>query len=248
MRKVTITAVSLLCVISVSPALSAPIEYTAGHADIRPVYENGQLTLNYRFDTNAVLDGVSLASPELVDPGNAYVRVPDSTLADPADSSQLFSFFPEFFQAIGSPTDPFWTLPQNNVPGQPFFGFSTEELSGLDWETGFEIELAQFSGPGHFTLYQAGFGPSVYISTADNDSSFIFPQGHDHFNWLFLEAGVYEVDFTITGTHVTDGVKSGTGTFLFAVGDSTVVPEPATLCLLGLGGAASLRRRRTVHL
>lgn len=85
MYKVTSTAVGLLCIISASPAFSAYIEYTAGHADIRPVYENGQLTLKYRFDTNAILDGSSLASPELVDPGDAYVRVPDATLADSQD-------------------------------------------------------------------------------------------------------------------------------------------------------------------
>lgn len=233
------------CTLTLNSIVQAtPIEYTAGHADIRPVYENGELSLNFRFDTNAVLDGVPLTSPELHDTGNAYVRVSDSTLADPSDFSLLFSFFPDFFEDIGSPTQPFWTLPQNNVPGEPFFGFSTEELIGADWGSVFEFELTDFNGPGHFTLYQHGFGPTVQLSTADNVDSFAFPQGHDHFNWLFLEAGLYELEFTATGTHVADGVKSGTGTILFAVGDSTIVPEPGNLALLGLVAIGLFRRAR----
>lgn len=245
MRNVTIIVTSAVSALAVTTSTWAtPVEYTAGHADIRPTYENGELNLNYRFDANAVLDGAALAAPELYDPASAYVRVPDSTIADPADHSLLFSFFPDFFNDLGSPNEPFWTLPQNNVQGQPFFGFSTEELVGGNWGASFEFELTSFTGPGHFTLYQSGFGPNVFLSTASSETEFTFPAGHDHYNWAFVGAGLYELEFTVTTTHTSDGEKSASGTFLFAVGDSTVVPEPSSIALLVVASMAMIRRKR----
>ena len=62
---------------------------------------------------------------------------------------------------------------------------------------------------------------------------------HDHYNVAFTKAGLWEVGITVSGTHVTDGVVSDSGTFRF-----NVVPEPSTALLGGLGLLAMFRRRR----
>jgi surface-anchored protein len=71
--------------------------------------------------------------------------------------------------------------------------------------------------------------------------------GHDHFNWGFTKPGVYELELTFSGTHITDGLLSASGRFTFLVGDTTVVPEPGAwlLVLSGLApfGLGWLRRR-----
>lgn len=57
-------------------------------------------------------------------------------------------------------------------------------------------------------------------------------------NWGFTEKGIYELEFAISGTHVDDGLQSGSGVYTFEV-----IPEPSALLLGALGGLALLRRR-----
>ncbi|MCH7226617.1 choice-of-anchor M domain-containing protein [Haloferula sp. A504] len=146
-----------------------------------------------------------------------------------------------------SGTDYFW-LPEGELDaaanGLPFLGVGLEELAQGDWDGGVgtvTITASKVSGPGEFRLWQDdGFGGVVdFINTATATDSFTLIAGtHTHYNWGFTELGVYEIEFGISGNHVTDGAQSGSAVYTFAV------PEPSTALLGVLGGLLLLRRRR----
>lgn len=127
----------------------------------------------------------------------------------------------------------------NNVP---FVGLGLEELTLSEWVGGtVSLTLLSITGPGQFRLWQDdGFGGAIdYIDTDNSLLAFnLAPGSHTHYNWGFTELGVYDLEFQISGTHVSDGPQSGAATFTYAV------PEPSS-ALLVLGGALfGFRRRR----
>jgi hypothetical protein len=104
---------------------------------------------------------------------------------------------------------------------------------------------------GNFAVWQNDlFGnPVPFMSTVDGISAAdSFTQGaggHEHFYLGFTRAGLFELQFQITGTHNTLGLLSNTATFGFVAG----VPEPSSMALLGCVGCGAVagwyRRRRT---
>ncbi len=227
---------------------AALIEYTNGHADIGLAFETpGGLHLHYHFGVGAVLDGVPVngaTDPDGIelDPNEAYVRVPDSvrtTVTSPVPFLGL------------STGEMVWTLPQSSLSGVPFVGWATEELLPSQF-TSAGFRLTGWRGPSgsNFAMFQipAFSPPAVFMQTVDgvNPANDFFPLGigaHDHANLGFTMPGIYEIDI--------EGFASGpggsftdSGTFIFAVGDLTVVPEPASMALAVLGIAILARRRR----
>jgi len=228
-------------------------EYTEGHADIRLLFEDNELNMYYRFDSSAVIDGTSPPFSDIwwYEPDSLYVRAPDSTATDlpPGFLSTPYGFIGAPGDADSDPDD-VWILPQGSVPGQPYFGFATEELGLSEWSP-ITFNLVAVAGPGEFSLWQTDSfgGPIEFFDTYDGglgtaEDDLVLPIGtHAHYNWGFTAPGLYYVTITATGTHTTLGQFSDTETFVFAVGDATVVPEPASLGLLALGGAMCLCRR-----
>ncbi|MCB1069466.1 MAG: TIGR03769 domain-containing protein [Verrucomicrobia bacterium] len=164
-------------------------------------------------------------------------------------------------RAVGAAWDPigvaagvsYWFLPQANsgaggaaALGSPFVGIGSEELDPLDWTGNLTLTLTGMTGPGQFSMWTDGLGPTFYMSTADGissaDSYSVTPGSHSHVNWGFTAPGTYELTFEASGTHNTDGsVSGGPTTFSF-----NVVPEPGSVALFGLGGLllmATQRRR-----
>jgi surface-anchored protein len=96
-------------------------------------------------------------------------------------------------------------------------------------------------------LWSTGsFGAAnVKMQTNDGVNSLfdreVIPAGtHAHYNWGFTQPGTYELGITVSSTHPTFGLQSGTETITVHV-----VPEPGSAMLLGLGLAAfALRRQR----
>lgn len=139
----------------------------------------------------------------------------------------------------------FW-LPETEqdaaAQGVPFVGIGLEELTAGDWVGGIvTITLLSFSGPGEFLLWQDdGFGgENIFLDTENNITSFTLAAGsHTHFNWGFTEEGLFDLEFGISGTHVTDDFQSGSATYTFAI------PEPSATLLGALGAIALLRRKR----
>lgn len=230
--------------------------YTAGHADIAVAYDAGQLFLHYHFGSNAVVNGTPLSTDAEFDHGDATTIVPQSW-----SSGSQSSPFPRpagsQWDFIGNAAgDPVWILPQTSVSGVPFLGIATDDLDPADW-TGpitWSVTGLNYTGPGNgqFSTRQQGLSnPTVFASTADGlpDSWTQGTGSHDHFFYGFTALGTYDVQFTASGTHATDGLRADTATFRFQVGPQAVpeppqvVPEPSSLALLGSGvGAAALVR------
>jgi hypothetical protein len=157
--------------------------------------------------------------------------------------------------------DPLWVISTNSIDaahyGTPWIGLGAEPTGGSSggnpWVTNliyFRLTSFSFDGSGHGTT-GGNFSASTATGarrwdTADgsfaNDSFSVGAGSHIHPRLYFTEPGLYSVGITVTGTHVTYGEVSGSGTFTFEV-----VPEPgaATLVAVGLlAGAIGLGGRR----
>jgi surface-anchored protein len=208
-----------------------------GHADLGIGYENGGWDLHVHDEAEPPPGGTEY-EPDgviLLVGAAAQQTVPDN----PA-----FSF-------LGNSGDSVWILPESENPSLLFLGIATEEIeAGFFQNDRVALTLAGYNGPGHFALYQVdGFGsPSLYMNTRDgvsNDDRFEMQVStHAHANWAFSEPGTYTLSFDASGTLVEGGLFTSSGPVDYTF---TVVPEPSTYLLFGLGAAALvglLRRQR----
>jgi surface-anchored protein len=212
--------------------------------------EPEELELHYHFAGDAQLNPApTIPDPEgyVYEPSEAYVRVGDSAVANAPTGGLSF---------LGLEAgDPLWYLDGNSgAPGLPFIGFAAE-LDSTEFSAA-DLMMTDFSGPegGEFALWTSGLGDTVYFQTSDgigtnpgDDNLPLTVGGHSHYNMGFTEAGVYSVELTATAkmTAAAGGaVLTDTGTFRFAVGNSTAIPEPGSFAALGLGAVGLLVRRR----
>jgi len=153
-----------------------------------------------------------------------------------------------------------WILPQTQNPNLLYLGVGAEEADAgtFDlWNPGdargannsarwLELSLVSVSGPGAFSVWQTDqFGsPIAYISTAETltggNRLFVQEGGHSHYNWGFTSLGTYDVTFQVRGFIGGDEVTQQ-DIFTFS---TSVIPEPSTYALLGLGLAAIILLRR----
>jgi len=125
-------------------------------------------------------------------------------------------------------------LPQTGVDANtlrvPFLGFGTEELTPNQWGPLTWTATLLPGAPGHFSLF-SGFTPSVLASSFTPAlETFTTTAGqHDHANFAFTAQGIYNVEFTVSALHTTDGLKTNTGVFQFNI---TAVPEPSSMMLI----------------
>jgi surface-anchored protein len=212
--------------------------YTSGHADIGLAEEDG-LELHFHSE-GGIVDGVSVEDE--YEPDEIVIVVPNSTMTTRPSGSQ--------WDMIGNNAgDSIWILPQSNVSGVPFLGIGAEEASsGTYLNNEITLSLLSMTGPsgGEFSMWQTdGFGtPTFYMSTFDSGTDAITldldVSDHIHVNWSFTQPGEYQLEFQSSADLVGGGSGSSIATFTF-----NVVPEPATMCLFGLG--AVLLRRRACH-
>lgn len=250
-HRTTSGALALVLALAGAGTALAQNNYTSGHGDIGIAYEeDGTFFLHGHLGSNAVVDGMTLGGPdgEEFEPEDFTTVVPESEeIVVPPGLGTTF------YSGTGtSAGDSLWILPQSEKPGVPFLGFATEELVSGEWgNITFTLgSVFSPSGTGHFSAWQSGtfggfnffFSTNNEAGTVNGNNTIILPTGtHSHYNLGFTEPGVWEVELTVSGTHVDDGFKSDTGTFNF-----NVVPEPGSALLLMAGGAglALIRRRR----
>jgi surface-anchored protein len=230
----------VLCSVGWSPrpVRAETLILAEGHVDLGVIYEGGQLSWRMNAD-GATSEGNGPGDlVGLYLPSELHVRVPDLVRIDNAP-------FPGNPNVTGVGSGPIWWMSSSGgAPSVPFLGWSWDlglptppQISTAQWQSGrIHVELVSVDGPqgAHFsnwvggTNYLSTFSPN--LTNAPNvpagSNSFVLP-GHNHFNWGFTKAGVYDVTVRASGTHLTDGFRSAEATFRFLVGDATQPTEPA---------------------
>lgn len=224
--------------------------WTIGHGDIGVALEDDdgpggnppEFHLHAHLHSGAVVDGSPLLVDEEYDAGAITINVPLLTKISAPNNPALTA-------GTGADTGAdLWILPQSN-PGSdpiPFLGIATEELAPADWASDITFTLGAVtspSGTGDFSIWQPdGIGGFDFFFSTENGNDTLSQLAgvHDHFNYGFTEAGLWLVEITASGTHVTEGFLSDTQTFQF-----NVVPEPSAFGLLiGLSTLAWVSSRR----
>jgi surface-anchored protein len=209
-----------------------------GHVDIGVIYSGGNLAWRFNAD-GASSEGGGVGDLEgLYAANELFVRVPDSR------KFSAPSVLPGNPLVTGSSeTGTIWWLPSSGgLPQVPFLGWSWDlalttppQLNLSQWQNGrITVELVEAKKPqdGNVSIW---VGATNYISTYNpgttnapsvpsGSNSFVLPS-HDHFNWGFTAAGIYDLTMRAWGTHLVDGFRETEATFRFLVGDQTS-PQP----------------------
>lgn len=234
----TLTCIAIVLISCVVPAGAA--YYTSGHADIG-LGEGDQVELHFHAHNGAIIDGNSVLDTEY-EPDEVTIVVPNTTqFSRPTGSAWDF-----LGNTAGAAT---WRLPSSNASATaenaPFLGIGAEEV---DWDVfvdnAMTLTLVVVDGPGHFSLYRVSLGtPTAFMASVDGitaaDAITVAAGGHAHYNFGFSEAGSYKITFLAKAIDAaTQEELTSQATYNFSV-----VPEPATICLLLVGTAGLLRRK-----
>lgn len=241
----SLAASLLAAVLLLATSASAQAVYTAGHGDLGIEYEDGEFHSHWHIGAGATVNGSALSQDTEYEPASLIGFLQGTSAVSNANVAA----------ALGVSTGT--TVFRTGITAYPpNIGFGLEELTPSDWQDGtITLALTSFSGPGEVALSQTvnTIGTFVCFSsvgdgvTANSNNTWDFGVGgHQHLDWFFSQAGYHELTFSWTGTHLTDGLVTGSGTFGFQVG---AIPEPSAFALLAgvfSLGLVSLRRPRRV--
>ncbi|WP_307218895.1 TIGR03773 family transporter-associated surface protein [Microbacterium sp. SORGH_AS_0888] len=201
---------------------------TAGHVDVASRIVDGSLT-------TVIADASDASQPEtLRDPRRTVLQVrPEAQTTVPDDAAYSF---------LGSAGATTWLLPETEVEGILWPGWSTEGIPASATTTGVTWTLDRAQGPGEFALYQTPFtGPKVYFDTRDGITAadtFDIPKTiHAHGTWAFSAEGAYCLAFTRQTTLASGERVSDSFTLAFAVGAVAVAAIDPTRCFQTPDGA-----------
>ena len=183
---------------------------SAGHVDVLDIaVEDGKLDV--------------VMHDETVEPG--VERDLDTVLFQAKPETETTVPDAPQFAFLGDPGDPVWILPQDNVEGLLFAGFSTEELEpGVVKNDTVSIRLVNVCGPADVSLFTVDALDQV-VKLADSgdglpDVTTMQPLSHEHFNWGFEAEGDYFLTFVVTARLASNNrfLSSGPVTAKFHVG------------------------------
>lgn len=228
-------------VLALPARVSAQVLWTEGHGDIGMAYEDegGGFEVHPHWHIEGgTVDGTPRPDEEFdtADLTLVVPNIPETQAIRNANSS---------WDPIGvGAGEAFWRLPTNPLAGVPYMGWATEDLAVLDWVGDLTFSLTGLNAPGDISVYYFPDGNLTFLWASSDgitgaDFFFQAPGAHQHFNVAFSAPGIYEVEITMSGTHVVDGFQSGSSTFVF-----NVVPEPSSALLLAAGAGILVMARR----
>ena len=182
---------------------------SSGHMDMGLVDEGGLAA--------KLIDDSDPRAPTPRDSGTFLFEVSETAKTQiPANFRSTFPGEPESM----------WVLPQAQVKGLPWLGFSTTRLSGDSLQQGSKITVTMrdVRGPGRIFTWHEGVG-GAKLELDSGDSSRTLEYGlndHDHQAFGFTKAGFYSATFTFAGTDAAGAPFSKDLTATFAVGDDAV--------------------------
>lgn len=176
--------------------------WTEGHGDIGAHYVSG----NWNW---TILHGGSPDDYIIALDNDGKLQVPD---------------LPSF-EFLGAPGDNIWIISQSEAIGVPFVGMSSDTPGGVFENNRFAVALAEFQGPGEFSMWTtSGSGQvNILMTTANglSEEDFISmpAPGHIHQNWGFSSPGTYHLGFQASGTLQSNSetITSEVQEFEFAV-------------------------------
>ena len=230
---ITVYTVTLAAALAVASSLKA-----------QTILDTGDTDIGIGYDTDWDLHVHKEAPPNAgeYEPADAILRVNGQAQTTvPAGAAWGF---------LGSAGSPVWILPQSQDPNLLFLGIGTEEIAGGIFENDeVTISLSSVTGPGSFSIFAESLGvPTVLMDSGDGisgaDSLVLSTGTHQHFSFGFTAPGDYTVAFLGSGTLVAGSqfTQSAPVDYFF-----TVVPEPSSAALAGVGIASLLvavRRRK----
>lgn len=182
---------------------------SSGHMDMGLVDEGGIAA--------KLIDDSDPRAPTPRDSGTFLFEVPETAKTQiPPSLRRTFPGEPESM----------WVLPQAQVKGLPWLGFSTTRLTGNSLQQGTKITVTMrdVRGPGRiFTWHEGVSGAKLELDSGDSSRTLEYGlNDHDHQSFGFTQAGFYAATFTFAGTDAADAPFSKDLTATFAVGDTAV--------------------------
>lgn len=190
-----------------------------GHLDIQATLEGNQLHLGLK-DDSGIIDKKSTVRPL-----DSVVL----TVSDRARRSRTARMSDPALDFIGPVGTAFYGLPQTQMKGLPWPGYSTENIdySKLSGGVKLHIEPRVMPNGARFGLFTESLrGADVLLdSTKGVDTIDVDYATHAHANWVFTEPGMYGFDVYYTAT-LADGteVKTPVQRMQIAVGHEASSP------------------------
>ncbi|PAT07993.1 choice-of-anchor M domain-containing protein [Corynebacterium hadale] len=182
---------------------------SAGHMDMGLVDDGGIEA--------KLIDDSDPRSPTPRDSGTFLFEVPDAARTQiPANFRASFPGEPESM----------WVLPQAQVKGLPWLGFSTTRLTqdSLAPGSNVKVTMKDVEGPGRiFSWHESLGGTTLELDSGDAATALEYGvNDHDHQAFGFTKDGLYSATFRFEGTASSGEAFSKELTAAFAVGDSAV--------------------------
>lgn len=220
-------------------AMIIGLPYTDGHMDLAVRYNDTEnklegIWINDYATVNGVIDSTPVFAANEI---HALAIFDDDTqpLTRPAGSEWDF-----LGMAAGEPV---YLYPSGGSPPTlPYLGFSTEDPSTGGFSGNITFALESLEGPAGSKMAVFVGSNNIFIQATPLSASgqLILPVGvHNHYNISFSQPGVYNLNFSFSGT-LNDNPVTGTDTFQLVV-----VPEPSHFALgIGLAAAGVIIGRR----
>ena len=212
-----------------APAEPAPAEAESPGSDSEStepleLITEGHMDQAFRFDagraSTVLIDTADPRSPRIRESGTFAYAVPDlahhTIPAGARGYAELAAAAPKGV----------WTLPETQLEGLPWLGFSTEKVDyAALGPRGVEVAIRGFTGPGRLVTGTSSLldGFVTRLDSTKPELALSYPRrSHDHQAFHFTAPGRYSVDFLYTAHLANGSTLERTLRAFFLVGDAEI--------------------------